>query len=96
MPASFSRLSLLSPTQPSFTLSESTPLLFLFKKGQASHEYQQNRAYQIVEKLSNSPFVNAGQGDPVWGVGSQKSVKESERALFQLLGVTQEGKATQY
>lgn len=63
---------LLPPTQ-------FTPL-FLFRKGQVSHEYQQNMAYKTAVKLSTSSCVKAKQGDPVWRVASRKPVKESETA----------------
>lgn len=68
---SFSSQSLPTPfcSQPNSLL-----LPFLFPKWQVSHE-----AYQAAVRLSASPCFKAGQDNPVWGAGSQKSVKESEK-----------------
>lgn len=52
----------LSPP-PSFP-PQSTPLLFLFRKGQASHGAQQRMVYQVAVKLSNAPFIKACQSNP--------------------------------
>lgn len=49
---------------------------FLFRKGQASHEYQQKITCQAVVRVNSSPYIKAGKDDPVRGVGSQMPVKE--------------------
>lgn len=36
--------------------------------------------YQVALRLSNSPYIKARQRDPIQGRGSQKPVKEQERA----------------
>ena len=71
---------------------QSTPAPSLFRKGQVSHEYQQNMAYQVAVRLSTSPCIQAGQDNPLWGTGSPK---QSAQPLFPLLGVPPENKATQ-
>lgn len=71
-PPSSSSLPHLPPLPPS------TPLPFLFRKGQTSHEYQPNMAYQVAVRLSSFLCFTAGKGDPIWGMGSQSLAKESE------------------
>lgn len=58
----------------------SHPLLHLYSEKGRPHGYQQNIAYQVVVKLSTSPCIKAGQGNPVWGLETQKPTKESEIA----------------
>ena len=69
---------------PPSVVSPSTPQTFLLLSaswnGQVSHEYKQNITYQVAVRQSNLPCIKAGQGNPVWEVGSQKPIKESETA----------------
>lgn len=65
------------PPSPSLP-PPSTPPHFLLRKGQIFHEYQQNMAYQVAVRLNTSRRIKTGQGDPVWGVGSQTPAKELE------------------
>ena len=37
-------------------------------------------ANQVAARLSTSPCIKAGQGNPVRGIGSQKPAKKSEAA----------------
>lgn len=68
------------PQSPSGLTPQTTPPLFLYRKGQVSHEYHQNTAYQIEVRLSPLPCIKAGQGHPIQGVGFQRPMKESEIA----------------
>lgn len=49
-------------------------------------------AYQVVLKLSISPYIITGQSNPVRGIGSQESTEVLGTALLSLLGVTQKTK----
>lgn len=82
------------PSSPSSPFSPTTPPL-LFRKGQASCEYQPNKACQVAVRLETSIHIKAGQGNSVRGKGSQKQAKDLEKALFPLLGDPQEDQATQ-
>ena len=59
--------------------SPSIPL-FLFRKGQASHGYKPNIAYQVAVRVGTSTSLKAAQGILIWGNGSQKPLRESEIA----------------
>lgn len=65
----------ISPPIPSpFSPPPSTPPLFLFRKGQATHGYQESMAYQFGRTML-LPCVKAGQGNPEWEIGSWKPTK---------------------
>ena len=59
-----SSLPVLSPFS-SPLLPQSTPSLFLFRKGQASRGYHQSMIYQVKVRLRTSPCIMVGQGSPV-------------------------------
>lgn len=59
---------------PPFCLIPSTPLLFLLRKGQTSHECQQSMTYQVVEGLSFYLCVKARWDNIVRGIGSQTPI----------------------
>lgn len=76
-----------SPPSPSFPLSlsvltsQSTSPLFLCRKEWVSREFQQNMVDQVAKRLSiPHPSIKTGKGDPVWRVGLQKPIKESDIA----------------
>lgn len=68
--------------QPNFssTPHPSPPLPYPPREGQVSHENQWNMAYQVAPGLCTFPCIKDSQGKPLWGVGSQMPVKESETA----------------
>lgn len=67
-PSLLSSHSLPPPCAPSQPLRS----LFLFKKGQALHGYQQNMTYQVVVRLRSSPCI---KGNPVDRREFQEAVK---------------------
>lgn len=65
---------------------QSTHPLFLLRKGQTSHEYQQNMAYQVAARLSISP---------VFKLGKAIQFKHQGQSLLPFLGVQQVNQAIQ-
>lgn len=68
-------LSFLSPNFSSNPTPKSIPLVFLFRNGQASHGYWHSVKYQVIVELIISSWIKIEQGNPVWGIGFQKSAK---------------------
>lgn len=72
-----------------------TPLPFLFRKTHAFHGYHKTWLYQVAEKLSSSSCFKAEQGNPAWGIGSQKPAKELDSGPAPTVRNPTEDQATQ-
>lgn len=72
--------------------SSSIPTGSPLRKEQASHGLQQSIAHQFEAGPCFFPCIKAGQGNPTWGIGSQKTAEHQGQVLISLLGTLQKTK----